>query len=805
MHPTFVNNNVNNYVNNLVLFSRIAAVLTSLTLSIGLLIHRIFGVSIRNSELVWKELSLLLTRAATYKSGRYYEFYEGEYITNLQSLADELERDSFNPFNPQNIKYARTVREARQLAEDLRLQDMNTLLRRQPFGILIGGAPGTGKSMSAMKMGAHVLKLSGCEPTQKNMITLNEGDDFQSEFRTHHKCVIFDDLGATKTSITGQDPFRKVIDFINNVPRTSLNPHLELKGNVWIEPEVVVATTNLKIPFKSCQANNMESVMCHDALNRRFKLKIVQIDYDTYALAELATEKNSNIANPVTGRKMKWPELKDLLTKLYTEHAKGQETYLSLMQDIIPNGVRSDLRPESSGLGWYLVIAFQAAVRFFYYRCILAGNWSGDAIILLNIRRFLAVPLNQVRSEQRKLIMERLFEAGFSRRAISVMIDSRATVTRLISGIIPTAIEIILDVLHGRSYTDRVTGALAVWGFDGFIRCALPKVHSSIVYDMSVLILGSVFGRTFRASADGDGYANRYSSYFLDSLRNRTRSWGVFIGSLLAAFHPVVIFTHFTQQVTRLIDEITSAFRARGYKAEAKKIRRQELVPNEEIFSTRIFRYAFATGDFTRFEPLAPPDEISEPNLVQSKTFTRSLAVHAPLTLTTSGFMKTLGSSRYGDMQVSPMLTINKGGISPGNTFLIVYDRTLEALVIVIRPSMSETQRKWLLKRIAIPFERRRALNVALVEALSTHIKVLNIRHSQYSECHQLLLKCQYLHEVSALLLVRHDYVDGLLNSRKMVGYRDTNQRKVTVSEEIEINTQFNDSDEIEDRAVSIM
>ena len=58
---------------------------------------------------------------------------------------------------------------------------------------------------------------------------------------------------------------------------------------------------------------------------------------------------------------------------------------------------------------------------------------------------------------------------------------------------------------------------------------------------------------------------------------------------------------------------------------------------------------------------------------------------------------------------------------------------------------------------------------------------------------------------MSELLLVRHDYVDRLLNSRKMVGYRDTNQRKVTVSEEIENNTQFNDSDEAEDRAVSAM
>jgi hypothetical protein len=40
------------------------------------------------------------------------------------------------------------------------------------------------------------------------------------------------------------DPYRKIIDFINNIRKTSLNPNLEMKGKVFIEPDLVIVTTN---------------------------------------------------------------------------------------------------------------------------------------------------------------------------------------------------------------------------------------------------------------------------------------------------------------------------------------------------------------------------------------------------------------------------------------------------------------------------------------------------------------------------------------------------------------------------------
>jgi hypothetical protein len=81
-------------------------------------------------------------------------------------------------------------------------------------------------------------------------VTLNETDEFQSEFRTHHKVVILDDIAneaAPETSAYAapKNPFRKIIDFINNITKVALNPTLEAKGRVLIKPELVVCTSNM--------------------------------------------------------------------------------------------------------------------------------------------------------------------------------------------------------------------------------------------------------------------------------------------------------------------------------------------------------------------------------------------------------------------------------------------------------------------------------------------------------------------------------------------------------------------------------
>jgi len=133
-----------------------------------------------------------------------------------------------------------------QALEVLKLEDSNGSIRKQPYCVVLTGFPGCGKSRYALEIATACLRERYGNAYAGDIVTLNETDEFQSEYRTNHKVVIFDDLGAEAIKSNSPNPWRKVLDFVNNVRKTSLNPNVEMKGNVFIEPDLVIITTNLK-------------------------------------------------------------------------------------------------------------------------------------------------------------------------------------------------------------------------------------------------------------------------------------------------------------------------------------------------------------------------------------------------------------------------------------------------------------------------------------------------------------------------------------------------------------------------------
>ena len=118
------------------------------------------------------------------------------------------------------------------------MDDSNGKIRKQPYCVLLTGYPGSGKSTFALQLAVECMKRRYGRALPSDIVTLNETDEFQSEFRTSHKVVIFDDLGAEKSTVNGsKNPWRKIIDFVNNVRKTALNPNVDMKGNVYIEPD----------------------------------------------------------------------------------------------------------------------------------------------------------------------------------------------------------------------------------------------------------------------------------------------------------------------------------------------------------------------------------------------------------------------------------------------------------------------------------------------------------------------------------------------------------------------------------------
>lgn len=151
--------------------------------------------------------------------------------------------------------------------ESLKLDNSVGTLRKQPYCVVLTGYPGTGKSSIAIRLATQFLRARYGIVLPEHIVVLNESDAYQSEFRTSHKVVIFDDIDAEKVGMpTALNPWRKIIDFINNIRKTSLNPNVEMKGNVYIDVDLVILTTNRRVDSFSV-GNYMT---CSSAIFRRF-------------------------------------------------------------------------------------------------------------------------------------------------------------------------------------------------------------------------------------------------------------------------------------------------------------------------------------------------------------------------------------------------------------------------------------------------------------------------------------------------------------------------------------------------------
>lgn len=154
--------------------------------------------------------------------------------------------------------------------QSARTLDQKESIREKPFGVLLNGGSGVGKSSIVAPLTTYILKVNDKDYDPKSIITLNQGDKFQSEFRTHHKGVILDDLMNTNLKYESDSPATPIIMFLNNIPMSALNPNAEMKGMVMMEPDLVIGTTNVK-DLKSNELSNEPL-----SINRRFELTITQ-------------------------------------------------------------------------------------------------------------------------------------------------------------------------------------------------------------------------------------------------------------------------------------------------------------------------------------------------------------------------------------------------------------------------------------------------------------------------------------------------------------------------------------------------
>lgn len=164
-------------------------------------------------------------------------------------------------------------------------------IRIKPYGILLYGESGVGKSAIVNALIRYILQVNGKDYSPGAIITLNQEDKFQSEFMTHHKGVILDDICNCALDKTDGSPTTPIIMFLNQVPMAALNPNAEMKGKIMIEPDVVCGTTNVKDLLSNELSNEPLSI------NRRFEVTITQTVKPMYRKEGTTMLDNNKIRN----------------------------------------------------------------------------------------------------------------------------------------------------------------------------------------------------------------------------------------------------------------------------------------------------------------------------------------------------------------------------------------------------------------------------------------------------------------------------------------------------------------------------
>lgn len=191
------------------------------------------------------DYTMLMSKKLLIETGRMDDMDCHEYDRILAETILKTRELIGNCKDGERTYYSKRFLDLKNLATHRTLAQRESI-RMRPYAILAFGGSGVMKSSLTPAIARYILEVNGFDSAQRSVISINEFDKFQSEYRTYHNAVVFDDLCNGKPDQTEGNPVSKVIQFINNMPTSALNPNVDMKGNVMIEPKIVFGTTNLK-------------------------------------------------------------------------------------------------------------------------------------------------------------------------------------------------------------------------------------------------------------------------------------------------------------------------------------------------------------------------------------------------------------------------------------------------------------------------------------------------------------------------------------------------------------------------------
>lgn len=119
-------------------------------------------------------------------------------------------------------------------------------VRHAPWAIELFGDSSQGKTMLGDQLLDAILTSQDLPIDKGYRCAYNAGDKFMSNWTSDKLVLIFDDVSNEKSSFVERPPTRAIIDVINNQMFYAPKAEIDAKGKCFVEPWVVLATTNKK-------------------------------------------------------------------------------------------------------------------------------------------------------------------------------------------------------------------------------------------------------------------------------------------------------------------------------------------------------------------------------------------------------------------------------------------------------------------------------------------------------------------------------------------------------------------------------
>lgn len=169
------------------------------------------------------------------------------------------------------------------MQNDFVTMKMSSGVRHAPFAIELFGESSQGKTTLGDQL-VDALLTSASLPLDKSYrAAYNAGDKYMSNWTSDKLVMIFDDCSNEKSQFVERPPTRAILDVCNNQMYYANKAELEAKGKCFVEPWIVVATTNIKDLDASLYSN------CPYSIQRRLIVYSVSVKREFQRVVEGVT------------------------------------------------------------------------------------------------------------------------------------------------------------------------------------------------------------------------------------------------------------------------------------------------------------------------------------------------------------------------------------------------------------------------------------------------------------------------------------------------------------------------------------